>query len=289
MQIKPFADQGNYTAVHNAVFDVLMPSLPPNAFKVLCFIIRKTVGWRRESDTLSYSQLMDGTGIVSSATLRTAIKILAERQIIIVTDGEGQWTAASYQLNTQLIIDAPASKIEAVSTTEIEVEPASKIEVGTSKIEVDTTLKIEAVSTSKIEDTKEKKEIKTPPPPTPVPTPSQDRKLAAMAAAIRAGISERHRIEISGTKAREMAMLVAEELTDIPTVISSFAGLSSSDTKHIGRRISDILAAPPPVGRPYQPERTASPAPKPSAPPPPLSAEARRRIVQAALVEQTKP
>jgi hypothetical protein len=42
MTIKPFADQGNFTAIHNYVFDVIMPSLPPNAWKVLCFVIRKT-------------------------------------------------------------------------------------------------------------------------------------------------------------------------------------------------------------------------------------------------------
>ena len=54
MQIQPFSDDGGYTCLTNYVLDVVMPSLPPNAWKVLCFVIRKTRGWNKERDRLSY-------------------------------------------------------------------------------------------------------------------------------------------------------------------------------------------------------------------------------------------
>ena len=64
--IKPF--EGGWFPIHNAVFDVIMPSLSPNGWKILCVAIRQTLGWRakgdptglmrREWDRISYSQFM---------------------------------------------------------------------------------------------------------------------------------------------------------------------------------------------------------------------------------------
>jgi phage replication O-like protein O len=135
MLIKPFADQGNFTAIHNYVFDVIMPSLPPNAWKVLCFVIRKTHGWQKRSDHLSYSQIVEGTGIKSPATISAALKELVSRKFVLTTSSD-KWEATSYSLNTTLKIEATSknevgastSKNEAVSTTEIEVAPTSKNE-----------------------------------------------------------------------------------------------------------------------------------------------------------------
>lgn len=144
--IRPFADQGNWTAVHNSVFDVMMPALPPNAFKVLCFVIRKTRGWKKDSDKLSYSQIAAGTGIKSPGTLSAAIKVLTDGGHIIGTSSE-KWQPTSYQLNTAFELEVPTTKIEVDSTT-TEIE-------ATTEIIVAPTTEIVALPTTKIVDTKE--------------------------------------------------------------------------------------------------------------------------------------
>ena len=75
-KVRPFEPQKKgYTIIDNVVFDYILPELTANGWKVLCFIIRKTKGWQKEWDGLSYSQIMKGTGIKSSATIS---KVLTE-------------------------------------------------------------------------------------------------------------------------------------------------------------------------------------------------------------------
>jgi hypothetical protein len=146
-RVHPFAEQGNWTAVHNSVFDVMMPELPPNAFKVLCFVIRKTRGWKKDSDQLSYTQIAAGTGIKSPSTLREALKSLGERGYILASS-KSKWDATSYRLNTALEIEVP--------TTEIEVDkPTTEIVVATKTV-VATTTKTVALPTTISVDTKER-------------------------------------------------------------------------------------------------------------------------------------
>ena len=71
--IKPFAEQGNYIAMHRVLFDDVMPLLSPGAWKVLCFLVRKTIGWHKEFDVISYSQIQVGTGIKSRSAVSGAL------------------------------------------------------------------------------------------------------------------------------------------------------------------------------------------------------------------------
>src|SRR5438105_541057 len=71
--IKPFAEQGNYIAVHRILFDEVMPRLSPNAWKVLSLIVRKTIGWNKDFDIVAYPQIMDGTGIKGRGTVSAAL------------------------------------------------------------------------------------------------------------------------------------------------------------------------------------------------------------------------
>jgi len=137
--IFPFADPGSsYTMMDNHLFDYIMPAVKPNAWKILCLIIRKTRGWHKITDQISFSQIKIGTGIVSDETVNNALKQLVKKGYILVKKG-GQWDATEYAINTSY------------STTKIEVEKAPATE-----IEVVLTTKIEAVPTTKIEDTKER-------------------------------------------------------------------------------------------------------------------------------------
>ena len=164
-QIRPFArPKKDYTQLHNSLFDVVMPTLKPNAWKLLCFILRKTNGWNKPEEQLSYSQLRAGTGISSDATLATTIKDLVDARYLIVTPT--QWQSSTYALNYDFILAtneqpelvsgdeadlpvSPTTKNEASSKTEV----ATEIKDASKSVELSTT-KIEEVPTSKIEDTK---------------------------------------------------------------------------------------------------------------------------------------
>lgn len=136
--IFPFADPNSkYTMMDNFLFDYIMPLVKPNAWKILCLIIRKTRGWHKTSDQISFSQIKAGTGISSDETVNNALKQLTKKGYILAKKG-GQWDATVYAINTRF------------STTKIEVE-----EDITTEIEVGPTTKIEVPPTTKIEDTKE--------------------------------------------------------------------------------------------------------------------------------------
>lgn len=136
--IYPFADPDvKYTMMDNFLFDHIMPLVKPNAWKILCLIIRKTRGWHKVSDQISFSQIKAGTGISSDETVNNALKQLVSNGYILAKKG-GQWDATAYAINTKY----STTKIEVggSATTEIVVRPTTEIEVG---------------STTKIEDTKE--------------------------------------------------------------------------------------------------------------------------------------
>ncbi|MBU2051339.1 MAG: replication protein [Gammaproteobacteria bacterium] len=107
MIIKPFAEQGNFTQIHNVVFDEIMARVRPSSFKVLMAIIRKTIGWQKTEDAISFSQLREITGIKSNDTIYAATAELTDMQLIIVTPG-GYETSTSYRLNIDF--ELPSSK-----------------------------------------------------------------------------------------------------------------------------------------------------------------------------------
>lgn len=101
--IRPFGDQNGYTTFSNYILDYIMPNLSPNGWKVLCFIIRKTEGWNKDSDQLSFSQIMDGTGIANRTTVRNAIKELRDNNYVNIIRGD-RVTSNTYSLNTDFEI-----------------------------------------------------------------------------------------------------------------------------------------------------------------------------------------
>ena len=64
MPEQPFRYQGfsrpNYTQVPDDVFDVLLPELTESELKVLLSIIRRTVGFKKDADTISLKQMVEG-------------------------------------------------------------------------------------------------------------------------------------------------------------------------------------------------------------------------------------
>jgi phage replication O-like protein O len=99
MEIRPFdKPERNYTILHNTIFDEIMSKCTSAEWKVLCVILRKTRGWQKDSDFISYSQIRELSGIASNSTIQKAIDGLVEKELIILKVGDVV-TTNKFQLN----------------------------------------------------------------------------------------------------------------------------------------------------------------------------------------------
>src|SRR5512135_1832545 len=103
----------NYTQVPDELFDALMVELSGAELKVLLYIIRRTFGFKRDSDTISLSQMLSGLktgdgrqldrGVgLTKKPLLAALRSLAERGVILIerrTSAERGNEPTSYRLN----------------------------------------------------------------------------------------------------------------------------------------------------------------------------------------------
>lgn len=110
-----------YTQVPDELFDELLSKLNESELKVLLYIIRRTFGFKKDSDNISLAQtckgiktkegkvLDTGTGLAKSSVAR-AIKGLEEKNIIIARRRKDQkkgFLPTTYSLN---IIHSPLSQ-----------------------------------------------------------------------------------------------------------------------------------------------------------------------------------
>jgi hypothetical protein len=135
----------NTTQIPNEVFDTLMPHLSGGELKVLLYICRRTFGFRKDSDSISLSQISkgittkagrvldQGTGL-SKRQVQRALRALEGRQVIQVerkVDETGLHDVNTYRLNVRsgdkmsLPVETPVSG-EVGTPVSLEVEtPAS--------------------------------------------------------------------------------------------------------------------------------------------------------------------
>lgn len=71
----------SFTRIPNEIIDFYMGKLSHAQFKVLIFILRKTLGWNKKSDIISLSQITSACGI-SKPTAVTALKELNDMGLI---------------------------------------------------------------------------------------------------------------------------------------------------------------------------------------------------------------
>lgn len=172
--IHPFAQpEKNFTKLDNYLCDVVMPALRPNAWKVLCYIIRKTLGWNKEEDALSYSSIQKGTGIGSPSTLSAAISDLVDAGYILRDGSAGRVTM--YALNRSYTVDHNPTDNDQPSTKTVEVKSSTTtetVEVGdqttteTVEVKPKTTTETVDIKRNSIKDNKESAY-----PPTDIPLP----------------------------------------------------------------------------------------------------------------------
>ena len=89
-------DSPNYTPIPDQFFDDLMADLSASETKVLLYVMRRTFGFRRDSDIISIGQMVDGirtedgraldhgTGLSRRAVIN-GVNLLVERGVLIAT------------------------------------------------------------------------------------------------------------------------------------------------------------------------------------------------------------
>lgn len=68
--------KSNYTQIPNQILDK-MADFSDQEFKILLFLCRKTFGWHKKRDRISYSQISEGTGKCTN-TIKKAISRLSQ-------------------------------------------------------------------------------------------------------------------------------------------------------------------------------------------------------------------
>lgn len=72
----------NSTQLPNIVVDELMADMSGNQLKVYLVVIRKTVGWHKESDAISISQICKLTGLADDRTVKRILRYLHSKGLI---------------------------------------------------------------------------------------------------------------------------------------------------------------------------------------------------------------
>ena len=114
----------NHTQVPNSFIDETMRELKGAEVKVFLIICRKTIGWHKETDSISVSQIMDFTGL-SDGGAQSAIHSLEERDLIVVDRGKGgRGLGNSYTIN---FIDTPQKSVPVLHKTGDKIVPLSSV------------------------------------------------------------------------------------------------------------------------------------------------------------------
>lgn len=96
-------ENGGFTQIHNAILDKLATTdLNGSEFRCLMFLFRKTYGYKKTEDKISFEQWAEGTGLARRSCIRT-IQVLIEKKIIIATSvSVGRGHVNTYGFNKYL-------------------------------------------------------------------------------------------------------------------------------------------------------------------------------------------
>jgi phage replication O-like protein O len=98
----------NYTQIPNVIIDEWMRNMNASSFTVLMAICRKTLGWQKESDYISQSQIMGITGLSKNSVIR-ALKELKDKELINIIERPG--ITSNYTLNLTSARSEPVPEV----------------------------------------------------------------------------------------------------------------------------------------------------------------------------------
>lgn len=103
-------DKPNYTQIPNIFIDYWMSKLSPPASMIFLVICRKTIGWSKDHDQISLSQMEKITGL-STNTVRNGIQTLIESDLITqIKTGSGRASKTFFELKMSNITKPIMSK-----------------------------------------------------------------------------------------------------------------------------------------------------------------------------------
>jgi phage replication O-like protein O len=89
----------NHTQISNDFLDKYMNILSGNAVKLFLAIARKTIGWHKETDIISDSQIVSLTSLSINTIKKARQELLDLNIIIFVRKGSGKSTKTFYEIN----------------------------------------------------------------------------------------------------------------------------------------------------------------------------------------------
>lgn len=92
-------EKPNYTQTPNRFIDEYMCQVGPNATSIYLTICRKTIGYHKDTDEISLSQIIKLTGISKNSVLKEISKLEALSLITVTRKGKGRRSANTYGLN----------------------------------------------------------------------------------------------------------------------------------------------------------------------------------------------
>ena len=98
----------NHTQIPNIIIDRHMAELSHAQFKVLMAICRKTIGWHKQSDYISISQIVELAG-VSNKTVVGAIKQLEKKGFIVTQKTNRSTTLITINYEVTSVVSTPTS------------------------------------------------------------------------------------------------------------------------------------------------------------------------------------
>lgn len=98
----------NHTQIPNVIIDQHMSELSHAQFKVLMAICRKTIGWHKQSDYISISQIVELAG-VSNKTVVGAIKQLEKKGFIVTQKTNRSTTLITINYEVTSVLSTPTS------------------------------------------------------------------------------------------------------------------------------------------------------------------------------------
>lgn len=101
-----------HTQVSNDFLDKYMNRVSGNAVKVFLAIARKTIGWHRETDQISDSQLQELTGLTINTIKKARQELLELEVIVFIRKRAGKYTKTYYEINYSNIKKSNVSKID---------------------------------------------------------------------------------------------------------------------------------------------------------------------------------
>lgn len=125
-----------YTKFPNWIIDNVMPECSPNEWKIVCAIVRNTIGWNKDSDIISYTQIETAAGIKSRKTISDCIQSLVDKGIVRREKAGRQSFKYSIKLvqNMNQFKNCTSSKIEPdITKTSSKIEPELVQKLNTQK------------------------------------------------------------------------------------------------------------------------------------------------------------